>query len=73
LAGSIRLATSGQLAMDNLSKTTIAKKAREQRRKGARRITQRGGVIYIANTRSMASARATKEALKKATAEVRAQ
>lgn len=58
---SIGLATAGTLALDNLAQTRVAEKARESRKQGARRVTQRGGLIYAEDARMMTRNREAKE------------
>jgi len=61
LKGSLKQAEAGNLALNHLSQTQAAEKAREQRRKGSRRVTQKGGLLYAHEARSVKMNRAQKE------------
>lgn len=61
LEGSLKQAEAGNLALNHLSQTQAAEKAREQRKKGSRRVTQRGGLLYAYEARSVQINRAQKE------------
>jgi len=61
LKGSLKQAEAGNLALTHLSQTQAAEKAREQRKKGSRRVIQKGGLLYAHEARSVRINRAEKE------------
>jgi hypothetical protein len=64
-----RWASNGGFFKNELSKTEAAQKAREKRKKGGRKVIQKGGIIYVGDARMMVRTReekAKKEAERKA-------
>ncbi|KAK4951157.1 hypothetical protein LTR66_013863, partial [Elasticomyces elasticus] len=53
LKGSLKQAEAGNLALNHFSQTQAAEKAREQHKKGSRRATQKGGLLYAHEARSV--------------------
>lgn len=61
LKGSLEQVEAGNLALNHLFQTQAAEKAREQRKKGSRRVTQKRGLLYTHQARSVRMNRARKE------------
>ena len=49
-----------RLFQNELAKTEAAQKAREKRKKGGRKVIQKGGIIYVGDARKMVRAREAK-------------